>query len=399
MKNNVIDYAIIGGGFSGVIIAIMLGERTNSNIILLEKNDRLCKKIPSTGNGRGNLSNCSISKENYHGDKFLAERVLDQFPQKSLIEFFKELGVLCVEENGKLFPSSMQASSISDMMRYKLDSLPVNVKLGYNVKTIQKKNDLYCINNEIFAKNLIVCAGGASMKNFGTDGNIFPLLDGLKIKSTPLKPSLVQIKTQTDKIKGLKGIKQNAVVTLLDKNEKIVSFEGDLLFTDFGVSGDTIFKMSAYMSEVKEPNLKIEFIPSVNYEGLKDFLVEKSKKSYILNKHLPVGVVQNKLGLLLLKLCNENPEEKANEKSSEKLAKLIKNFSLIINGTLGFDNSQVTHGGVDTSQINFNLKHKTENIYFAGEVLNVDGDCGGYNLQFAYSSACVVAESIINGNK
>ena len=394
-----VDYLIIGGGFSGVVTGIILGEKANKKIMLVEKNDRLCKKIPSTGNGRGNLTNTSILQSNYHGDSKFAYDIVSRFPNESLIEFFNDLGVLCVKEENKIFPSSMQASSISDMMRFKLDSLNVLVKLGYGVTSICKKADCYLVNNEIKAKNLIICAGGASSKNFGTDGSIFSLLKSLGIKTTSISPSLVQLKTDIDKIKGLKGVKQNAEVTLKENGKKIISFIGDLLFTEYGISGDTVFKTSAYITNKTNLQATISFIPSVTEKELTDFLIAKATKNYILNKHLPIGVVQNKLGLTLLKNCGINPEEKADRFSAEKLAKHIKNLTLNIKGTLGFDYSQVTHGGVETSQLNDNLKHKTENIYFAGEVLNVDGDCGGYNLQFAYSSARVISESIINEDK
>ncbi len=394
-----IEYLIVGGGFSGVIIGILLGEKTNKKIAILEKNDRLCKKIPSTGNGRGNLSNTEISPTNYHGDKFLAYEIVSKYPQQSLIEFFKELGVICVKEGNKIFPSSMQASSVSDMMRFKLESLAVDVKLGYDVKSIEKKLGYYEINKEIKAKNLIICSGGASSKNFGTDGELFKVLKGLNINLTPISPSLVQIKTEVEKIKGLKGIKQNAKVTLLSSGKEIKSYVGDLLFTEYGISGDSVFKLSAYLSEVDSKEIKISFLPEISEQELASFLVEKAKKSYMLNKYLPIGVVQNKLGLTLLKNCGIVQDEFASKSSAEKLAREIKNLTLKVKGTLGFDYSQVTHGGIDTKNLTKNLKHKTENIYFAGEVLNVDGDCGGYNLQFAYSSAKVVAESIINDNK
>ena len=394
-----VDYLILGGGFSGVIISILLGEKLNKKIMLLEKNDRLCKKIPSTGNGRGNLSNASISKNNYHGDSDFAFSIIKKYPLESLTQFFSNLGVLLVKEEDKIFPSSMQASSISDMMRFKLESLNVQTKLSYAVTSIKKVDNYYIINNEIKAKNLIICAGGASSKNFGTDGSIFNMLNTIGVSSTKINPSLVQIKTDINKIKGLKGVKQQAEVSLVQNDKKITSFIGDLLFTEYGISGDTVFRLSAYLSEVNNASVTISFVPSVSLEDLKEFLINKANKPYMLNKHLPVGVVQNKLGLVLLKNCGLEPEAKASRSSAEILAKEIKNLVLNVKGTLGFDYSQVTHGGVETSQLNENLKHKSQNIYFAGEVLNVDGDCGGYNLQFAYSSARLVAENIINDNK
>ncbi len=394
------EIIIIGGGFSGIISAIAISEETNTSLLVLERNDRICKKIPSTGNGRGNLSNRLMSKDYYHGNKEFVNYALNKYGKDSLVSYFEDLGVICVEEDGKIFPASMQASSVSDMLRYKLESTRAQIKFGYTVTNVKKEKGGYSVNGEYFCKRLVICAGGQSMKNFGTDGAGYNLCKQLGLKVTPVYPSLVQMKTDTYKIKGLKGVKQNATVSLLDGEKSVATFTGDLLFTDFGVSGDVIFKLSAYLSEVKKPKLKISFLPTVTEEKLTAFLKDKANKKYIKNAYLPVGVVQNKLGSVILKNCNLLGEEKASEQSAVVLAKEFKNFTLNVNGTLGFDYSQVTHGGVDCQMVDdTTMKYKEERVYLAGEVLNVDGDCGGYNLQWAYSSARVLSEAIINDCK
>ena len=396
MQNNY-EIVIIGGGFSGVITAIQLAENTNKSILLLERNDRICKKIPSTGNGRGNLTNAILSQDFYHGDKQFVGYAINKYDNKNLISYFSNLGVICVEEQGKIFPSSMQASSVSDMLRFKLSYTKVKVKTGYTVNKITKSTNGYIVNDEYLCNTLVLCTGGKSMKNFGTDGLGFDLCKSLSLKVTQVYPSLVQIKTDTAKIKGLKGIKQNSTVTLMDNEKEVASVTGDLLFTDFGVSGDAVFRLSAYLSEVKKPRLKISFLPQISKKELTDFLIEKSKKQYIINEYLPIGVVQNKLGQTMLKNANLNLSKKADKASAQVLAEQIKNFTLEVKGTLGFDNSQVTHGGVDCNYVNpQTMKYNGENIYLAGEILNIDGDCGGYNLQWAYSSARVLSEAIIN---
>lgn len=393
------DNVIIGAGFSGVICAIQLAQ-AGKKVLILERNDRLLKKIPSTGNGRGNITNLNLNESFYHGGKNFVGYAINKFDSKNLIEYFEDLGVLTATEGTKVYPASMQASSVSDMLRYKLAFTSAEIVLEYCVNTITKEKNGYLINGEILCKNLIICAGGQSMKNFGTDGKGYFLCKQLGLKVTSVYPSLVQIKTDTAKIKGLKGVKQNAKVTLLDGEKEVVSFEGDLLFTDFGISGDSVFRLSAYLSEVKNPIVSISFLPNVSQEKLTEFLIAKSQKQYITNAHLPIGVVQNKLGAVMLKNLGIALDKKASKQDSEKLAKYIKNFTLAVKGTLGFDNSQVSHGGVDCDCVdNTTMKYKGENIYLAGEILNVDGDCGGYNLQWAYSSARVVAEAIINDSK
>lgn len=236
------------------------------------------------------------------------------------------------------------------------------------------------------------------MKNFGTDGNMLPILEGLGERFTRFSPSLVQLKTDMQYIKGLRGIKQVARATLFDGDKEIVGFTGDVLFTDYGVSGDSIFRLSAYLEEAKTPFLTLEFLPEINLEKLTEFLREKSKIGYVKNGDLLIGIINNRLGTVILKRVNLKANEKADFNSVSKIVDIIKNFKLKIVGTLGFDYSQVTHGGVDGNFLDKKSFQSTinKNLYYAGEVLNVDGDCGGYNLQWAYTSARIVAEAILN---
>lgn len=389
--------AVIGGGFSGLICAIKLNEIFKGQVTLLERNDRLCKKIASTGNGRGNITNSIVNESFYHGDVSLVKNCLKRYSNDSLIRFFKECGLLTVEENGKIYPSSMQASSVCDVLRLKAEYENLDVKLQYFVTDIKRNKSGYMINNELFCEKIVVCVGGKSMKNFGTDGNLIPILKGLGEEFTELYPSLVQLKTQTDKIKGLRGIKQQANATLFDKENAIKTFSGDVLFTDYGVSGDCIFRLSSYLENAKNPILKLEFTPEIAFDDLKSFLIEKSKLSYCKNQDLLTGVVNNRLGLAMLKNASLNAVERADEKSCLALLNQVKNFKLSVQGTLGFDYSQVTHGGIKTENVRQNdLQSNINNdLYYCGEILNVDGDCGGYNLQWAYTSARIVAEELI----
>ena len=300
-----------------------------------------------------------------------------------------------------MYPASLQASSVSDLMRYKLDYLKCPILTGYNVEKINKQDGKFIINNEISCKNLVISCGGKSMKNFGSDGNLFSQIKSLGHNFTKLTPSLVQLKTETSLIKGLKGIKQNALVTLFDNKQSISEFVGDLLFTDYGISGDSVFKLSAYLEDVKNPKVKISFLPEYTLEQLTRFLEKKAKLPYVLNSQLLVGLVHNKLASVLVKNAKLNLEDKASVNSAQKLAYMLKNLDLKVLGTLDFDSSQVTHGGVETKEIdNKTMQSKiVSNLYFTGEVLNVDGDCGGYNLQWAYSSARVCARGICDNYK
>lgn len=405
MKNNGFlekyKVIVVGGGFSGLICSLVLNEKFKGQVLLLERNDRLGKKIASTGNGRGNITNENVSEKFYHGDKELVKECLSRFSNDSLIRFFNSLGILFTKENGRIYPSSMQASSVCDVLRLKAEKEKLAVKLSYKVTAVSREKGGYMINSELFCEKVVICVGGKSMKNFGTDGNMVELLQGLGEKFTPLSPSLVQLKTDVKYIKGLRGIKQVAKAALLDGEKEVACFTGDVLFTDYGVSGDCVFRLSAYLGEVKKPILNLEFLPDYSFEELSDFLKEKSKIGYVKNADLPTGVVNNRLGLAALKKANLKGEEKASYKSADLLAKTLKNFTLDITGTLGFDYSQVTHGGVDGKYVDKKTLQSTtnKNLYYCGEILNVDGDCGGYNLQWAYTSARIVAEAILNDNK
>ena len=380
--------AIIGGGFSGLIAAIKLSENLGGgNVIVLEKNDRTGKKIVATGNGRGNITNLELSAANYHsvgGDENLI--AVEKYGNKSIISFFSSLGVSVSAEGNRVYPSSMQASSLLDMMRLRLDIKPQ--KNGFCLKTTGE---------DVFTEKVIFAAGGKAGKQYGTDGTAFSLLQKLGVKITGLYPAIVQLKTDTDYIKGLKNLKEKASVSAYDGDKFLKSFYGDVLFTDYGVSGNATFYLSSYLTGAKNPVLKIEFTDKTESE-LYEFLVEKVKNlPYITVDDLLTGVVNKQIGRAIVKRSGAGD---TSDKSLEKIAKTAKNFTLNVRGTLGFDYAQVTRGGVSWKELDENLEcKKVRGLFVTGEAVDVDGDCGGYNLQWAFSSAMVAADKIIDENK
>ena len=247
---------------------------------------------------------------------------------------------------------------------------------------------------------MAICTGGKAQKQFGTDGSFFDIIKKLSHTVTPLYPSLVQIRTDKESIKGLKGIKQKAKLTLFEEDKEIKSFTGDLLFTDFGISGDSCFKLSAYLENKQNCSIKAEFLPDIDKNHLTVFL--KNKISYgITNEEVLNGVINKQLGKVVIKQCGLNLTDVAAVNSAEKIADKIKNYRFSVVGTLGFDYAQVTHGGVNTQEIDPKTMESTrvKGLYFAGEVIDIDGDCGGYNLQWAYSSASVAAKAILSDKR
>lgn len=238
------------------------------------------------------------------------------------------------------------------------------------------------------ARYLVFATGGKSAKNFGTDGSAYELIKKLGHSVTPLCPSLVQLKTDTDFIKGLKGVRVQAKVTAKVSGKEIATEKGDLIFTDYGVSGDAIFRISAFVTDKKEKvTLTIDFAPEVDDETILRSIERKKATGKYEKKELLSGILPSALGRAVCK--------RANESSGEKILKNLRAFTLEVKGSLGFDYAQVTKGGVPLDEVTDSLESKkVKNLYIVGEALDVDGKCGGYNLQWAFSSASAVANEI-----
>ena len=398
--NKVYKVAIIGGGFSGLVSAEKLSSRIGGeNVLVLERNDRVGKKILATGNGRGNLSNENVSVYNYHS--ILPSDVsygIEKYGNKSIIDYFKGLGVDVSVEDGKIYPSSFQANSILDMLRLKLEYLKTDIRVGYRVDSVKCNGKSYKIlaNGEsFFAEKVIFACGGKAGKQYGTDGTAYSLLQGLGHTVTPLYPSLVQIKTDVSKIKGLKGLKSQAVATLIVDGKKIKSFLGDVLFTDYGVSGNAIFYLSAYLPQNKKCSINLAFLPDKSEGEIAEFLQSKFMNvKYLGIEDALTGVVNKQIGRAIIRDCEGIS---LNEDGAKKIARAIKNFSLNVVGTLGFDYAQVTKGGIPFNEVVATTMEskKSKDVYVVGEMLDVDGDCGGYNLQWAYSSASIACDGVL----
>ena len=394
---------IIGDGFSGLVTAIALANRfKGEDIILLERNDRVGKKILSTGNGQCNLTNLNLSADKFHGaENGFVDSVLADFSNDFLIKFFKNLGVYTVLDGDKYYPMSKQASAVLDALRFKVNALNVNVKLNsLAIGTNRENNFVTTLENgeKIYSQNLVIATGGKSAKHTGSDGNGYNLAKSFGHSVTLLYPSLVQLKCNANSIKGLKGLKQFSSVTSVVDGKSVYFTTGDVLFTDYGVSGNAIFQVSSYLAGEKNKSIVIDLCPSITESELTKFLNEKIKNcAYLKLEDLFAGVINKKVAFAVLK-NSLNADLSSDIKNVDVVSavKAVKNFTLNIIGDTGFDNSQVTRGGVSVESVdNKTMQSKlVKGLYFTGEILNVDGDCGGYNLQWAFSSALAVANSI-----
>lgn len=390
--------AIVGGGASGLMTAVELvcGEYAFSgkDIVILERNDRVGKKLIATGNGQGNLTNAHLRLQNYRGEQKFVCSFLEKENQIDLSCYLENLGIpLCTLTGGKKYPLSRQASSVLDVIRAFLDEKGVETRVNSKVVDIKNKNGVFVLDTEsgkVFAEKVVLSFGGAAAKQFGTDGSSYILAERFGHKKTALYPSLVQLKTKTDYIRGLKGLKETAKVTLIVNEKPLSTSVGDLLFTDFGVSGSTVFQVSAGYSGQENAKLKIEFLPELSVEQITEILVKRKSLKYFDDQTLLSGILNKRIGQAVLKY--------ANSFDCEKVASAIKNFALKVTGTLGFDYAQVTKGGIKTCDIDENTFESKlqKGLYIVGEALDVDGDCGGYNLAFAFTSAIVAARGIKN---
>lgn len=393
------DLVIVGGGFSALTLLNAL-KLKNKKVALFERLDRVGKKILSTGNGRGNLTNKNIGVEYYHGQNpSFCEYAITRYDNFSIRSFFSNLGLTFTVEDDKIYPSSLQANCILDALRRNLDKMGVDIFYNSLVNSIKKIGNNFEIvsNNQKFtAKTVVLAFGGSSQKQFGTDGSSFNLLKSLGHTITPLFPSLVQMRSQSSLIKGLRGVKATCKVTLFDGDKEVKHTYGDLLFTDSGVSGNTVFYLSSYLSELAKPYLQVELVPDITENRLIDHLLyTKSVMENCESSELLSGVVHKQIAKNIVKnVSSAKLVKDLNKDEIIKFAKTVKKFIVEISGTLGFDYSQVTHGGAKTSEFdNVTFKSKIiDGLFAIGELLDIDGNCGGYNLQWAYSSAMCVAE-------
>ena len=305
--------------------------------------------------------------------------------------------MLSPDERGRYYPLSRQASAVTDLLRYEVGGKAKRIYTNAFVSSVKKDKGEYIVEfnrdgktEKIACRNVIIATGGKSAKNFGSDGNGYTLAKSLGHTVTDIYPSLVQLKTESDAIKGLKGIKTKVSVSAKIDGRVVASEYGDLIFTDFGASGDTIFRLSAQLTDklTKKVTLEVDFCPDENIETLIDAINAKKRNAFMPPSEILCGILPNKIGRLIL----------AKTTNTQKIVELIKSYPLTVTGSLGFDNAQVSKGGIPLSEVDDDLQScKAKNLFFTGEILDCDGDCGGFNLQWAFSCAMVVANKINNG--
>lgn len=383
------DVIIVGGGAAGLACGVRLAENSKLRILILDAGERAGKKLASTGNGQGNVSNSDMSIEHYRsGNLALVEKLC----ARDGLDIF-EPALFVTDERGRVYPSGKQASALVDCLLRKISASGVELKLSAKVTDISYTDRGFeiAVGSEVFSSEYAVIAtGGKAQKQFKTDGSSYKLAENLGHRITPLYPSLVQLKTDTTFTKTLKGIRTDAKVKAIIGGKTVKEVQGDVIFTDYGVSGNAIFYVSPVFSD-KCGRIEIDLLPDFDSARITEILMKRYADGYPTGEILS-GLVHNQIGRAVIK--------RAATEDVRKILSTLKNFTLKVTGTLGFDYAQVTSGGVDMKDVSDNLESKlVKKLYFAGEVLDVDGDCGGYNLHWAFASAKAVAEAIADANR
>ena len=392
---------VIGGGASGLTAAIKARE-AGCNVVILERNNKCGKKLLTTGNGRCNFYN---EKQDLMG---IFAKIFNN-KKDEILKFFKELGIVSKVNNGYYYPFSNQASSVVNALMLKVEKLNIKVINNELVKSI-KKEDKFIIStehNQFTADKVIIAAGSKAAPKTGSDGSSYDLVKSLGHSIIEVVPSLVQLEGKDNFYKEWKGVRSDAILSLLENNQKIKEERGEVQFTDYGISGICTFNLSGIISrglfENKNYKILINLIPW--FKGNKeDFLQwmdnqDEQLKDYKLREILE-GFLNYNLVNLISKLENISATSKWNDVNKEKVINRIMSFEFNVLKTKSFDNAQVCSGGVPLKEINPKTMEslKTKGLYLTGEVLDVNGDCGGYNLSFAWMSGMVAGESVIKND-
>ncbi len=391
------DIIVIGAGASGMMAALTASENSRNRVILLERQARPARKLLATGNGRCNLTNLNLNEQFFHTETPALLYALRAFDERQTLTWFSRLGLVTVaEDTGRVYPFSDSANSVADVLRFALEHAGVEMLCGEEVMAITRSKKGFTVQTTSGSRRadrvIVACGGQAGAKLGGTKDGI-NLLRSLGHSATPISPSLVQLKTEDKWVKSLKGVRTDADVLLVAGSTVLAQSGGEVQFTEYGVSGPAIFEISREAAKnTGRCTVLLDLMPLMDYAALEALLFERKQRMPSLTlENLLTGILHNRLGRTVVRYAGfdfTTPLAALTDTDIAKITTAIKSFELPVTGTMGFDNAQVTAGGAAGDQFDPETLESriVPGLYACGEVLDVDGDCGGYNLQWAWSS-------------
>lgn len=397
------DIVIIGGGVSGIVSAIKSFNGRN-RITILERNDKCLKKLLLTGNGRCNYFNDDTSISNYHSMREdLLDKVINNDNMSRVLDFYDELGIIPKIKNGYYYPFSNQASTVRDALMFEVMKLGVSIKYNYLVEKIECSNNKFIINDSIVCDKVIIATGSCSYPKTGSDGMGYDFLRKFGHNIIKPLPALVQLNSDFKYCRELSGIRSDVILSLYEDDEFISSSVGEVQLTDYGISGICTFNLSHFVTRGldvgKKEVIKVNFLPFIKDNYMEWFNTYSNKHNDKNIYMLLCNILNYKLAKVILKVCSIDNETYYNEldyNSRSLLIDNLTNFKFNIVSTKDFNFSQVCNGGVSLDEVNLSTFESliVDGLYITGEVLDINGNCGGYNLICAVISGILVGDDL-----
>lgn len=408
---------IIGGGAAGMTAAVAAAKNSRKmnqdvGIWILEHKELVGKKILSTGNGRCNLTNEVLNPDCYYSEHpEIIGQILGKFGRDEALKFFRGLGIFVKSKNGYYYPRSEQAAAVRELFQIRLENLGVKICTGVHVNAVKREKSAFIIHAAdltLKADKVILTCGGMAAQVLGSDGSGYTLARSLGHSLVPVVPALVQLRVLDNPLKQAAGVRTDGTVSIYENNKFIGADTGELQITDYGISGIPVFQVSRHAAKAlyyKRPvRAEIDFLPELPLEamtGLMRYRRKKGDKSCILEAML--GTFNKKLIPCLLQNAGISPRLKIcelNEPQLQSIVRTCRHFPLTISDTNGFDHAQVCAGGVKLTEINSSTMEslRCNHLYLAGEILDADGICGGYNLHWAWATGYLAGLNAVSDN-
>ena len=397
------DIVIIGGGVSGIVSAIKSFNGRN-RITILERNDKCLKKLLLTRNGRCNYFNDDTSISNYHSMREdLLDKVINSDNMSRILDFYNELGIIPKIKNGYYYPFSNQASTVRDALLFEVMKLGISIKYNYLVEKIEHSNNKFIINDSIVCDKVIIATGSCSYPKTGSDGMGYDFLRKFGHNIIKPLPALVQLNSDFKYCRELSGIRSDVIISLYEDDEFISSSVGEVQLTDYGISGICTFNLSHFVTRGldvgRKEVIKVNFLPFIKDNYMEWFNTYSNKHNDKNIYMLLCNILNYKLVKVILKVCSIDNETYYNEldyNSRSLLIDNLTNFKFNIVSTKDFNFSQVCNGGVSLDEVNLSTFESliVDGLYITGEVLDINGNCGGYNLICAVISGILVGDDL-----